>query len=96
MYELMCLQLPLLSESLVTDPAAILALLLKVSECPVEQEKNMTIPVGRYVSWEPHCSEMFSWYGERSKRGERKGGTVWVNKEIVEHFSCYTLSLEHS
>jgi hypothetical protein len=29
---------------------------------------------------------MFSWYGERSKRGERKGGRLWLNKEIVKQF----------
>jgi hypothetical protein len=34
----------------------------------------MKILVERYVSWKPQCSEMYSWYGERGKRGERKGG----------------------
>jgi hypothetical protein len=56
----------------------------------------MKIPVGRYESLKPQCHEMFSWYGERDKRGQRKEGRVWVNKEIVEQFSCYALSLEHS
>jgi hypothetical protein len=56
----------------------------------------MKIPVGRYVSWKPQCSEMFSWYGEEGKRGERKGGRLWFNKVIVKHFSCYTMSLKHS
>jgi hypothetical protein len=27
-------------------------------------------------------------------RGKRKEARVWVNKEIVEHFSCYTISLD--
>jgi hypothetical protein len=44
-------------------------------ECPVEKQgKNMRIPVGRYVSWKPQCSEMFSWYGERGKRDRGKEG----------------------
>jgi hypothetical protein len=51
----------------------------------------MRIPVGRYVSLKPQRSEVFSWYGERGKRRYRKEGRVCVNKEIVEHFSCYTL-----
>jgi hypothetical protein len=52
--------------------------------------KNMKIPVWRYVSWKLQCSEMSSWYGGIEER--RK---VWVKKEIVEHFSCYTISLKH-
>jgi hypothetical protein len=28
------------------------------------------------------------------KGGQRKEARVWVNKEIVEHFSCYTISLK--
>jgi hypothetical protein len=36
---------------------------------------------------------MFSWYGEWGKRGQRKGGKVWVNKEIGKHLSCYAISL---
>jgi hypothetical protein len=36
---------------------------------------------------------MFSWFEDRGKRGLMKGGRVCINKEIVEHFSCYTISL---
>jgi hypothetical protein len=46
----------------------------------------MRIPVGRYVSWKPQCSERCSGFGERGKRGQRKEGRVCINKEIVEHF----------
>jgi hypothetical protein len=85
----MSLQDPLLSECLITDPAAILALLLKVCESTLQNnKKNMNIPVGRYVSWRPQCSETFC-----CQRGQTNGGRVSVNKEIVEHFSCYTKSL---
>jgi hypothetical protein len=39
---------------------------------------------------------MFSWYGESGKGGKKKGGRVWVNKGIVEHISCYIISLKYS
>jgi hypothetical protein len=58
--------------------------------------KIVKIPVGRYVSWKPQCSEMFNWYGEMGKRGEKKGGRLWLNKVTMEHISCYTISLKHS
>jgi hypothetical protein len=46
----------------------------------------MKIPAGTYVSWKPQCSEVCSWYGESGKRGQRKGGRVWVNKEMWNIF----------
>jgi hypothetical protein len=70
----MSLQFPLLSEWLITHTAAILALLLKVSESTLKiTGQNMRIPVGRYVSWKPQCSEMFSWYGGIEERREGLG-----------------------
>jgi hypothetical protein len=53
--------------------------------------KNMRIPVGGYVSLKPHCSEMFSWYGDRGKRRWSKERRVWISNEVVEHFSWYTI-----
>jgi hypothetical protein len=80
----MSLQFPLLSECLITDPAAILALLLKVCESTLQNNrKNMNIPVGRYVSWRPRCSEMFRWYG----RGDRgKGGGFGLTRKLWNIF----------
>jgi hypothetical protein len=36
---------------------------------------------------------MCSGYGKRGERGQRKDRRYWVNNEIVEHFSCYTIFL---
>jgi hypothetical protein len=55
----------------------------------------MKIPVGRYVNLKPQYSEMCSGYAEGAKR-DRKGERDLVNKEIVEHLSCYVISLNHS